>query len=717
MIRFKIRTATIRATMLGAMAFLALGAVSLTARAQDPLKLESIDVQTLSGQQVQLKLHLSGPAPEPLPFTIDKPARIAFDLPNTTLALASRRIDVRSGGVDTVLAAEANGRTRVVVNVDSLLPYTTKVDGNTILVTLGTQAGAAAKQAAMAGAGSGPGAAGAERAIRTIDFRRGADGTGRVIVQLTDPRTPVNVRQEGNQIVVDFAGTAMPKNLMRRYDVMDFATPVQTVDALRVEGSSRLVISALGDFEQLAYQSDNQYTVEIKPSQKRANAEEKKEYTGERLTLNFQDIDVRSVLQLLADTSGQNIVVSDSVTGNLTLRLQNVPWDQALDIVLRTKGLDKRRQDNVIIIGPTAELAAREKAELAAHKEVQELSPTHTEFLQVNYAKVADLAKLIKPTGGANATNSMLSPRGSLSIDERTNTLLVQDTADKLSDIRRLVQTLDVPVKQVLIEARIVVVSDTFERDLGAQLGITGFTTAGAGSLLTVSGSNTGTDSMLSSAFPPSTTQPSGFINYPTLANRYNVNLPAANVNGSIGLSVLSGKHLLDLELTAAQNEGKSETIASPRVITANQKQATIMQGVEIPYQESASSGATTTQFKNAVLSLKVTPLITPDNRVILDLDVSDDTVGAQVTSATGGSVPSIDTRQITTQVLVNDGQTVVLGGILNTTNSYTANKVPFLADIPVLGNLFKSTIKINDKTELLIFITPKILREGSNLY
>jgi type IV pilus assembly protein PilQ len=704
--------------MLGAMALLALGAVSLTARAQDPLKLESIDVQTLSGQQVQLKLHLSGPAPEPLPFTIDKPARIAFDLPNTTLALASRRIDVRSGGVDTVLAAEANGRTRVVVNVDSLLPYTTKVDGNTILVTLGTQPGAAAKQAAMAGAGSGAGAAGAERAIRTIDFRRGADGTGRVIVQLTDPRTPVNVRQEGNQIVVDFAGTAMPKNLMRRYDVMDFATPVQTVDAVRVEGSSRLVISAQGDFEQLAYQSDNQYTVEIKPSQKRANADEKKEYTGERLTLNFQDIDVRSVLQLLADTSGQNIVVSDSVTGNLTLRLQNVPWDQALDIVLRTKGLDKRRQDNVIIIGPTAELAAREKAELAAHKEVQELSPTHTEFLQVNYAKVADLAKLIKPTAGASANNSMLSPRGSLSIDERTNTLLVQDTADKLADIRRLVQILDVPVKQVLIEARIVVVSDTFERDLGAQLGITGFTTAGAGSLISVSGTNVGTDTMTQSVLPSSTgTAPTGVVQLPTLANRYNVNLPAANVNGSIGLSVLSGKHLLDLELTAAQNEGKSETIASPRVITANQKQATIMQGVEIPYQESASSGATTTQFKNAVLSLKVTPLITPDNRVILDLDVSDDTVGAQVTSATGGSVPSIDTRQITTQVLVNDGQTVVLGGILNTTNSYTANKVPFLADIPVLGNLFKSTIKINDKTELLIFITPKILREGSNLY
>jgi type IV pilus assembly protein PilQ len=523
------------------------------------------------------------------------------------------------------------------------------------------------------------------------------------------------VRQEGNQVVVDFAGTLMPKNLMRRYDVMDFATPVQTVDALRVEGSSRLVISAQGDFEQLAYQSDNQYTIEIKPSLKRSAADEKKEYTGERLTLNFQDIDVRSVLQLLADTSGQNIVVSDSVTGNLTLRLQNVPWDQALDIVLRTKGLDKRRQDNVIIIGPTDELASREKAELAAHKEVQELSPTHTEFMQVNYAKVSDLAKLIKT---ANTKDAMLSPRGTLSIDERTNTLLVQDTADKLADIRRLVQTLDVPVKQVLIEARIVVVTDTFERDLGARFGVTSAQKNGSNGLLSITGNGTGADTMTQSAL--TNLQNTGRVSpvaTPILDNRYQVNLPAANTNGSIGISLLGGSYIVDLELSAAQNEGKSETISSPRVITANQKQATILQGTEIPYQESASSGATTTQFKNAVLSLKVTPLITPDNRVILDLDVADDTVGAQVTSATGGSVPSIDTREIITQVLVNDGQTVVLGGILDTTKSKSANKVPFFADIPILGNLFKSTININNKTELLIFITPKILREGSNLY
>ena len=694
--------------MMGAITVIALAAASFTARAADAVQLQSIDVQTV-GQQVQLKLHMSGPAPEPLPFTIDKPARIAFDLPNTTLALASRRFDVRSGGVDTVLAAEANGRARLVVNVDSLMPYTTKVDGNTIIVTLGQQPGADVGKPVAARAAASPSGAPVERAIRTIDFRRGSDGTGRVIVQLTDPRTPVNVRQEGQQIVVDFAGTVMPKNLMRRYDVQDFATPVQTVDAVRVDGSSRLVISSQGDFEQLAYQSDNQYTVEIKASSKRtAGAEEKKEYTGERLTLNFQDIDVRSVLQLLADTSGQNIVVSDSVSGNLTLRLQNVPWDQALDIVLRTKGLDKRRQDNVIIIGPTEELATREKAELAAHKEVQELSPTHTEFMQVNYAKVVDLAKLIKGTGGKD---TMLSPRGSLSVDERTNTLLVQDTSDKLSDVRRLVQTLDVPVKQVLIEARIVIVSDTFERDLGARFGVSTATKNGPGGLLAVTGNGLGANQILS------TGTGSASLASTTLDNRYQVNTPAANTNGSIGISLLGGSYLVDLELSAAQNEGKSETISSPRVITANQKQATIMQGVEIPYQESASSGATTTQFKDAVLKLKVTPLITPDNRVILDLDVSDDSVGQQVTSATGGSVPSIDTRQIITQVLVNDGQTVVLGGILETTKSTAANKVPFLADIPVLGFFFRSTTDISNKTELLIFITPKILREGSNLY
>ncbi len=703
-----------RLTTIAAMFAVACVSFALRTHAAEANKLESIDVQALSGQQVVLKLHLSGPAPEPLPFTIDKPARIAFDLPNTSLALTQRRFDVRSGGVDTVLAAEANGRTRLVVNVDTLIPYNTKVDGNTITVTLGAAPSDTARMASRSP--SSPAAASADRSIRTIDFRRASDGTGRVIVQLSDPKTPVNVRQEGNQVIVDFAGALMPKNLLRRYDVMDFATPVQTVDAVRIEGSSRLIISAQGEFDQLAYQSDNQYTIEIKPSVKHAAVDEKKEYTGERLTLNFQDIDVRSVLQLLADTSGQNIVVSDSVTGNLTLRLQNVPWDQALDIVLRTKGLDKRRQDNVIIIGPTEELATREKSELSARKDIQELSPLRSEFLQVNYAKVTDLSKLIKNNN--NAKDSMLSTRGSLSVDERTNTLLVMDTAERLDTIRRMVQTLDVPVRQVLIEARIVVVSDTFERDLGARFGVTNVQKNGSNGLLSVTGSGTGADSMTQSALTNLQSTGSVFpVAPPALANRYAVNLPVASPSGSIGISLLGSSTLLDLELSAAQNEGRSETISSPRVITANQKQATILQGTEIPYTESASSGATTVQFKNAVLSLKVTPLVTPDNRVILDIDVADDTVGSNVSTAQGGSVPSIDTREITTQVLVNDGQTVVLGGILETVKTKSANKVPLLGDIPVLGNLFKSTININNKTELLIFLTPKILREGSNIY
>ncbi len=702
-----------RAAKLGALALAAFLAIQPAARAADPVKLEKVDVQTLPGNQVQLKLQLSGPAPQPLPFTIDKPARIAFDLPDTQLALASRRIDVRSGGVDTVLAAEANGRTRLVVNVDSLMPYTTAVEGNSITVTLGTKPGDSISRTAARNTAS----EGVERALKTIDFRRGNDGTGRVIVQLTDPRTPVNLRQEGNQIVVDFAGAQMPKNLLRRYDVMDFATPVQTVDALRVDNSSRLVISAQGEFDQLAYQSDNQYTIEIKPAAKRGALEDKKEYTGERLTLNFQDIDVRSVLQLLADTSGQNIVVSDSVAGNLTLRLQNVPWDQALDIVLRTKGLDKRRQDNVIIIGPTEELAAREKAELAARKDLSELAPLRTEFMQVNYAKVADLAKLIKTTGGKD---SMLSPRGTLSIDERTNTLLVQDTADRLTDIRRLVQTLDVPVKQVLIEARIVIVNDDFERDLGVRAGMTSVRTNGSNGLFAVTGagSQAGTGTIIDSGLNNLANNGSPFpVRTPTVDNRYQVNLPVANPAGRLAMSLLGSNYIVDLELSAAQNEGRGEIVSAPRVITANQKEANIAQGVEIPYVESASSGATTVSFKKAVLSLKVTPLITPDSRVILDLNITKDSVGQLVPTANGGTVPSIDTRSIITQVLVNDGQTVVLGGILETTRTESSNKVPLLGDIPLLGHLFKADKNVNKKTELLIFITPKILREGSNLY
>ena len=703
-----------RIASLAGFALIVFAAIGARAQGAAPNKLQSIDVRTLAGQQVLLTLHLSGPAPQPLAFTVDKPARIALDLPNVSLALPSRRIDVRSGVVDSVLAAEADGRTRVVVDLDTLIPYTTRVEGNEILVDLGARPAAAPP--AVAERGETP--VGAQEmgtpahSIRTIDFRRGPNGTGRIIVNMSDANIPVNPRQEGDRIVVDFSGAYLPAHLMRRYDATDFATPVESFDAIRRNGSTRIVIHAHGNFDQLAYQADSQYVIEVKPKSEVAGAAGKKRYSGQRLTLDFQNIDVRSVLQLLADTGGQNIVVSDAVTGNLTLRLQNVPWDEALDIVLRTKGLDKVREGNVLIVGPTAELAAEEKAHLAARNQIQQLEPLHTEFLQVSYAKASDLAALIKAGGGKN---SMLSSRGALSVDERTNTLLIKDTDERLASIRALVRKLDVPVKQVLIEARIVVVTDSFERDLGARFGVSTVQSNGNNGLLTVGGNGVGANGVLTSAGGGANNATA--LTSPSLSNQYQINLPVANPAGAIGVSLLGSSYLVNLELSAAQNEGRGEVISSPRVITANQKEATIMQGVEIPYQQSASSGATTTQFKDAVLSLKVTPLVTPDNRVLLDIDIRDDAVGQNVQSATGGTVPSIDTRRIVTQVLVNDGQTVVLGGILGTTKSNSADKVPYLGDIPVLGHLFKSTTRINDKTELLVFITPKILREGSNLY
>jgi type IV pilus assembly protein PilQ len=686
------------------------------ARAADQPALQAIDVQPLPNQQLQLTLRLSAPAPQPLTFTIDNPARISLDLPNTTLALPSRRIDVHASGLDTILAAETKDRTRVVLNLDKLVPYDTHVDGSNVVLTLGTahSAASAAAPAAQSVAAAGSGV----RELRSIDFRRSADGAGRVIVKLSDPHTRINLHQVGNQIVVEFADAGVPANLARRYDATDYGTPVTGFDVTRAGNGTRIEINGSGDFDQLAYQSDDQYVVEVAPRRKAANApDEKPVYTGERLTLNFQDIETRAVLQLLADASGQNIVVSDSVTGNVTLRLQNVPWDQALDIVLRTKGLDKRKQDNVIIVAPQAELAAREKAELAAHKDVQELAPLRSEYLQVNYAKAADMAALIK-----GQTNSLLSPRGSVAVDARTNTLLLQDTADRLSDIRRLVATLDIPVRQVLIESRIVIVNNDFERQIGSVFGWTNVQRNGQNGLVTTTGNAAGTDQIIGSALTSGTAAGSVYppISAPTgstAANRYNVNLPVGSPAGSWALGILGNNFIVDLELSAAQAETQANIIATPRVITANQKQAMIKQGIEIPYQQSASSGATTIQFKDAVLSLQVTPQITPDNRIILDLDVRDDAVGTVVVASGGVNVPSIDTREITTQVLVNDGQTVVLGGILQTTQREDDTKVPYLGDIPILGHLFKTTDHTDDKDELMIFITPKIVREGVNVY
>lgn len=693
--------------------------VAQVALAQVGTRLEKVEVQPQPGEQLEVRLVLDGPAPQPVSFTIDNPARLAVDLPGALLALESRRIDVKAGGVDTIVAAEASGRTRLVFNLDRMMPYQTRVADNVVYVTLG---GGATAQAATASAASSAGATGAPTAasIEKIDFRRGADGAGRILVRTSNAGVQASLKQEGGRVVVDFPRTSLPQDLARRYDVVDFATPVSSFDVTRGATGSRIVVAAAGDYEQMAYQTDRDYVLELRPRPKAAVVDPtKKEYKGERLTLNFQDIETRAVLQLLAETSGQNIVVSDTVQGNVTLRLQNVPWDQALDIVLRTKGLDKRQEGNVIYVAPAEELAAREKQLLESQKALVELAPVRTEYVQVNYAKASDLATLIKSQG----KGSLLSERGSVAIDERTNTLLLQDTADRLGDIRRLISTLDIPVKQVLIEARIVIVNDDFSRELGVRFGGAFVGDYGSSDGLAYVGSR-GLDAADGDRGPIiSPTGPAGAgldgddVATPPVDDRYLVNLPIANPAGRLALTLLDTDYVVDLEITAAQSEGRGEVVSAPRVITANGKEAVIEQGTEIPYQESASSGATTTQFKKAVLSLKVTPQITPDDRIILDLTVSKDSVGQVVASATGGFVPSIDTREITTQVLVNDGQTVVLGGILETESRDTVNKVPYLGDIPGLGVLFRSKSRTENKGELLIFVTPKILREGADIY
>ena len=714
------RTTAMKLAVMAQAALLLFG--SAIASAQEGNRLQDIQVQSLPGQRVELKLIMSETAPEPLTFTIENPARIALDLPDTTLGLASRRRDVNLGPLNTVLTAEANGRTRVVLNLGSMVEYSTVSSGNTVTVILGDgeDYSAATTQFASAGSSSDRSyAAPGNRAISSVDFRRTRDGGGRVIVNLTDPSTPVDIRQEGGRVVAVFKDTSLPAELMRRLDVLDFATPVTTVDALRTNLDARIVISADGKYEQLAYQSDNEFTIEINPASETADAEsslfsETKDYDGQRLTLNFQDIDTRAVLQLLAETSGKNIVVSDTVQGNVTLRLRNVPWDQALDIVMTTKGLDMRQNGNVIMVAPAMEIAARETADLEAQLAISELEPTYSEFLQVNYAKASELLALITGAGGGN---SMMSDRGSIGVDDRTNTLLVQDTAERLQDVRRMVSTLDVPIKQVLIESRIVVVNDDFSRDLGVRLGVSAFNESNTG-ITTITGSGAGTDGMINSYIDGLNDTSLPTIEYPTLTNRYNVNVPIADAAGRFSLAILERDYLVDLELSALEAEGRGEIVSTPRVITANQSEATIKQGVEIPYQQAASSGATTVQFKEAVLELVVTPQITPDNNIIMDLRVSKDNVGEVIsTGGLGGTVPSIDTRSVETQVLVADGQTVVLGGIYETERRETIKKVPLIGDIPFVGALFRSKQRIDNKAELLIFVTPRILEEGSSIY
>jgi len=665
--------------------------------------LQEINFAGLPGDQVQITFRLSQPASNPASFTIDNPARIAFDLPATKSELAKRSQAIGIGPAKSITAVEVKGRTRVVLNLFEMVPYETRAEGDQIIVVLGA-AGAintTTPSASAISSSTAPAASSAAAAVTNVDFRRGNQGEGRIVLTLSNPAMPVDMSQQAGKVVLELKGASLPEKLQRRLDVTDFATPVKIIDTESDSSGVRIEISSIGEYEHLAYQSDNQFTVEIRETTKEEQEQRRKQefgYTGERLSLNFQDIEVRSVLQLLADFTGINIVVSDTVAGNLTLRMQNVPWDQALDIVLKTKGLAKRDNGNVMLIAPSEEIAAREKLELESQKQIEELAPLYSDFIQINYAKAVDLAELLK-----SDDSSLLSERGKATIDNRTNTLLVQDTAEKLEDVRKLVALLDVPVRQVLIESRIVIANNDFSRDLGVRFGASGNSTKGR-NFFVGGGTQPGN---VNYGTTPGFEVPAGSGNDGLL-----VDLPVANPSGSLGLALGKiGSAMIQLELSAMQLEDRGEIVSSPRVITSNQQKATIQQGVEIPYQEASSSGATSVSFKEAVLQLEVTPQITPDDRIIMDLQVNKDSVGEIF-----AGVPSIDTRNVSTRVLVDNGETLVLGGIYEQEKGKQTERVPFFGSLPGVGWLFKTEAKTDQKQELLIFVTPKIIDQNLSL-
>jgi type IV pilus assembly protein PilQ len=707
--------------------------------------LQDISYQPLPGGKVQVTLKLAAPAVEPRIFTTETPPRIAIDIADTHSAVPQRHIDVNNGATSAINAVEAAGRTRVVIDLFRPATYETRSEGNNLVVTVGGGVTATAASASVVAMDQTKTVGAATVEISNIDFHRGKNGEGRIIVSFSREGASADLKRNGDHIALDIYNAKLPTQLAQRLDVLDFATPVQFVETRTKGSGAHMDITAKAPFEQLAYQSGNQYVVEIAP----AKVKEKKDpnappvYSGNRVTFNMQDIPARTVLQLIADMSELNIVVADSVTGNVTLRLVNVPWDQALDLVLQAKGLDKRLNGNVMWVAPQKEISDRELAIADAKQKLSEVVETVTELIPINYGKAKDFADLLTQrakqsntagaTGGTNLANTgFLSNRGRATYDERTNTLLIADTPDKVRIIRELVARLDRPVQQVLIESRVVVATDNFAREIGAKFGISGGFQSGSNTVAT-SGTLGAADQMSNIALNNRLngrtagsgllSSPGGIgggIRVPGLGNSLNVSLPATNTTaGSIGLSILGADYLLDLELSAGQTEGRSELISSPRVITANQQEADIKQGTEIGYVTFANSGGgagagnATVAFKDAVLELKVTPTITADGRVFLNLDVKKDAIAGFTAQPGGGSIPNIDKREITTAVLLDNGQTVVLGGVYEFDKSENVTKVPFLGDLPGIGAFFRDTAKSNQKAEMLIFVTPKILDEN----
>ncbi|WP_415009002.1 type IV pilus secretin PilQ [Cycloclasticus pugetii] len=664
--------------------------------------LKDIQFSGLPGNKVQLELSLDSAPDQLKSFSTDNPARIAIDLLGVSNGVGKATIPINIGKAISVRALEAGGRTRVVLNLNDAAPYATKVEGKSIFITLGNVTSApviSSPSATIAPAKA------TDKLVSAVDFRRGEEGEGRVLVSLTNTSSVVDVKQEGGKVIVDIKDTTLPPELANRLDVLDFATPVKTIDVMRSGRDTKLSIAAIGHYEFLSYQMNELLTIEFKPLTKQEQEElaaDKFPYTGEKLSLNFQSIEVRSVLQLLADFTDMNLVASDSVGGSVTLRLNNVPWDQALDIILKSKGLAKRVKGNVMMVGPQAEVAAQEKLELEAKKQVVELSPLLTEFFEISYAKASDLVTILKSTGGSGDSNSntkLISSRGGVSVDQRTNTLLVQETTDKLVEIRRIIERLDRPVRQVMIESRIVIANDDFTRDLGVRFGLSGVDQSNDSIAIAAGALGNGVEVAGGNIFDVNGSE--GLL----------VDLPAASPAGAIQFVVGKiGSSLLQLELSALQTEAKGEVISSPRVITSDQIEAEISQGVEIPFQEASSSGATSTSFEEAELKLSVTPRITPDDRINLELNITKDS--PDFSNVQPGGVP-INTQEVDTTVLVNNGDTVVLGGIYERSKDHSVRKVPFFGDLPGVGVLFKKDFKQDNNRELLFFITPKILKDN----
>lgn len=668
--------------------------------------LNALDVASLPGDRVELKLAFDEPVPTPRGYTLDQPARIALDLPGVSSKLKSKNHELGVGNARSVTVVEAQGRTRLIVNLTSLVPYSTRVDGNNLFVVLGESGTAPVATAAPAepliqAKPANPVAVG--KAISNIDFRRGEDGAGNVIITLSDPSISPSIEEQGGKIRVSFAKTQLPESLRVRLDVQDFATPVKFVDSSsKAEGAS-IAIEPSGRYDYLAYQTDDKLTISVKPLSE-AEADKRKAehftYSGEKLSLNFQDIDVRSVLQLIADFTDLNLVASDTVQGNITLRLQNVPWDQALDLVLKTKGLDKRQVGNVLLVAPADEIAARERQELESKRQIAELAPLRREVVQVNYAKAADIAKLFQ---SVTAVDGQSDERGSIAVDDRTNNIIAYQTQERLDELRRIVAQLDIPVRQVMIEARIVEANVDYDKALGVRWG--GSYVGDKWSAYGKDGARSVDDDGILRL--PGTDTVGNFTLDEGVAPVPFVDMGVLNSTSGFGIGFISDHVLLDLQLSAMEKTGNGEVVSQPKVMTADKETARILKGTEVPYQEASSSGATSTSFKEAALSLEVTPQITPDNRIIMEVKVTKD--APDFRNAMNG-VPPINKNEVNAKILVNDGETVVIGGVFSNSQSKSVDKVPFLGDVPYLGRLFRRDVVTDAKSELLVFLTPRIL-------